>query len=151
MIWKFCCGISMSKIIFTTNSIYLLNYTSKKLGNSLAVVFHHPLPVSKYFVKSILTNKFTYIVSVISFEITPDRFGISFLKGSQHLHIYYQLYIRSAAVPASTYQMKTYLKFIFLLSQYVKDRFDSLKLSVSIIEMIMSKNSFKSFGIYISI
>lgn len=115
MIWKFCCGISMSKIIFTTNSIYLLNYTSKKLGNSLAVVFHHPLPVSKYFVKSILTNKFTYIVSVISFEITPDRFGISFLKGSQHLHIYYQLYIRSAAVPASTYQMKTYLKFIFFV------------------------------------
>lgn len=35
--------------------------------------------------------------------------------------------------------MSTYSIISAFLSQYVKDRFDSLKLSVSIIEMIMSK------------
>lgn len=121
-----------------------------------AVVFHHPLPVSKFFIRYMIAvykdsshfylyfnftinqghyqvyHIFLYIISVISFEITPDRFGISFLKGSRHLHIYYLVYISQTAVTASTYQMKTYLNFIFYYPN-------------------MSKNSFKSFGIFISI
>ena len=42
--WKFCLDIHI---------LYLLNYTSEKLGNSLAVVFHHPLPTSFIIVVSI--------------------------------------------------------------------------------------------------
>ena len=97
MIWKFCCGISMSKIIFTTNSIYLLNYTSKKLGNSLAVVFHHPLPVSVF---EILSSqiKFNIFYSDFLFEFTPNGFDISFLKGNQLLFTFIIWFI-SAKLP----------------------------------------------------
>ena len=41
MIRKFCCGISTPKIIFTANSIYLLNYFAGLLGIPLKGVFHH--------------------------------------------------------------------------------------------------------------
>jgi len=37
-------------------SIYLLNYTSKKLDISLVVVFHHPLPISVFEILSSQTK-----------------------------------------------------------------------------------------------
>lgn len=57
-------------------SIYLLNYTAKMLGISLAVVFHHPLPVSICF--EILSSQTKF--NIFDFEILSSqiKFNISF-------------------------------------------------------------------------
>ena len=50
MIRKFCCGILTPKIIFTANSIYLLNYFAGLLGIPLKGVFHHSSSKSVFFI-----------------------------------------------------------------------------------------------------
>ena len=95
MIRKFCCGLLHIFTELYLKEAWQLIGSGFSPSSSVSVCFEVPTSQQK-----------NHISFQLTFEITPDRFGILFLTQGRHSHIYNYLYIRVIAVTASTYQMK---------------------------------------------
>ena len=89
MIRKFCCGILTPKIIFTANSIYLLNYFAGLLGIPLKGVFHHSSSKSVLFCCTNMSK-----ISSVNNQITFSKYYLKITILIQNLISIFQTFVR---------------------------------------------------------